>query len=62
VLYQSTDGGASWQERAVPGGGQVLIVAVSPADPMDVTAVSVQNDRAGHVFRSRDGGATWGVG
>lgn len=59
MLYQSTDGGASWQERAVPGGGQVLIVAVSPADPVDVTVVAVQSDRAGHVFRSKDGGATW---
>lgn len=62
ALLLSTDGGASWQERAVPGGGQVMIAAISPADPMDVTVVSVQSDRAGHVFRSRDGGVTWGPG
>jgi photosystem II stability/assembly factor-like uncharacterized protein len=62
ALYQSADGGASWEQRAVPGGGQVLIVAVSPSAATDVTVVSIQDDRAGHVFRSRDGGATWGPG
>lgn len=59
-LFASTDGGKSWVARAVPGGGQVMVAAVSPADPSDITVVAVQGDRAGHVFRSKDGGATWG--
>lgn len=62
VLLQSTDGGASWRQHAVPGGGQVLIAAVNPTDPRDVTIVAVRDDRAGHAFRSKDGGATWGSG
>lgn len=62
VLLQSTDGGASWKQRSIPGGGQVLIAAVSPSDPMNVTIVAIQGDRAGHVFRSKDSGATWGSG
>ncbi|MBA4181748.1 MAG: hypothetical protein C0506_14255 [Anaerolinea sp.] len=60
ALLRSTDGGASWQRKSVPGGGQVMVVAVSPAAPEDVTVVAIQSDRAGHVFRSVDGGATWG--
>ncbi len=61
-LFASTDGGTSWLARAVPGGGQVLVAAVNPADPLDITVVAVQGDGAGHVFRSRDGGGTWGAG
>jgi photosystem II stability/assembly factor-like uncharacterized protein len=60
ALLSSTDGGESWQRRAVPGGGEVMVAAVNPANPLDVTVVAVQADRAGHVFRSVDGGATWG--
>ena len=61
-LFASTDGGKSWSARAVPGGGEVMVAAVNPANPLDVTVVAVQADRAGHVFRSTDGGATWGPG
>jgi len=61
-LFASTDGGKSWSARAVPGGGEVMVSAVSPANPLDVTVVAVQADRAGHVFRSVDGGTTWGPG
>jgi len=61
-LYASTDGGKSWSARAVPDGGQVMVAAVNPANPREVTVVAVRADRAGHVFRSTDGGATWGPG
>lgn len=60
-LFASRDAGATWTARTVPGGGEVVVVAVNPADARDVTVVAVQQDRAGHVFRSRDGGATWVV-
>ncbi len=61
-LFASIDGGKTWRAQTVPGGGQVLVSAVNPADWLDVTVVAVQDDGAGHVFRSRDGGATWGAG
>lgn len=60
AVYVSTDGGASWEQKSVPGGGQVMVAAVNPSDPMDITVVAVQSDSAGHVFRSTDGGTTWG--
>lgn len=59
-LFASIDGGATWTRREIPGGGQVMAAAVNPGDPADVVVVAVQSDRAGHVFRSRDGGDTWG--
>ena len=58
-LLVSVDGGTTWTTRATPGGGQVMVSAVNPRDASDVTVVAVQADRAGHVFRSRDGGASW---
>ena len=61
-LFASSDGGTSWSARAVPGGGEVMVAAVNPANSLDLTVVAVQADRAGHVFRSNDGGATWGLG
>lgn len=61
-LFASTDGGETWAVREVPGGGQVMVAAVNPGEPLDITVVAVQGDGAGHVFRSADGGATWGGG
>lgn len=61
-LFASTDGGRTWAARAVPGGGEVMVTAVNPANPLEVTLVAVQADRAGHVFHSTDGGVTWGPG
>ncbi len=61
-VFRTTDGGKTWAARVVPGGGEVMVSGVSPANPLDVTVVAVQADRAGHVFRSTDGGATWGPG
>jgi uncharacterized protein (TIGR03437 family) len=58
-VYQSQDGGASWdnvtgfQGRSIIGEG-VRDLAVSSRDPNDVTAAT-----AAGVFRSLDGGKTW---
>ena len=61
-FFASADGGATWTERTPPGGGQAMVSAVSPSDPRDVVVVMVRDDRAGHVFRSSNGGVTWTAG
>lgn len=58
-LFFSDDGGKSWQARTAPSDGAVMVSAVSPDDPMDLTVVVVDDDGTGHVHRSVDGGATW---
>jgi len=59
-FFASNDGGRTWVAPTVPGGGQVMMSAVNPANPLDVTVVAVKDDGAGHVYRSLDGGETWG--
>jgi photosystem II stability/assembly factor-like uncharacterized protein len=58
-LAKSTDGGATWSALAYPGENAVA-VAVSPADPRVVLAVATSPRRQGLVYRSEDGGASWG--
>jgi photosystem II stability/assembly factor-like uncharacterized protein len=57
-LYKSTDGGATWARLPFPG-MTVVALAVSPARPQRILAISYHDGR-GEVFRSDDGGATWG--
>jgi photosystem II stability/assembly factor-like uncharacterized protein len=57
-LYKSTDGGQAWRRLPFPGANAVAL-AVSPARPDVLLAITVK-DRQGLVFRSEDGGATWG--
>jgi photosystem II stability/assembly factor-like uncharacterized protein len=58
-LAKSTDGGATWSALAYPGENAVA-VAVSPANPRVVLAVATSPRRQGLVYRSEDGGASWG--
>ncbi len=57
-LYKTTDAGSSWSKLPFPGANAVAI-AVSPGQPNVVLAITVK-DRKGLVYRSEDGGATWG--
>lgn len=57
-LYRSPDRGGSWSRLPFPGDNAVA-VAVSPVEPNVVLAIAVK-DRRGLVFRSQDGGSTWG--
>ena len=71
-IFKSSDGGATWTklEGGLPGRTQRIGLAISPKSPKVVYAV-VQSDeggesniddnysRAGGVFRSEDGGASW---
>jgi len=58
-LFFSDDGGQNWEPRTLPSEGAVMVSAVNPDDPMDLTIVVVGDDGEGGVHRSADGGATW---
>src|ERR1700674_3184225 len=63
-LFLSEDGGHSWARFAHLGDGDDYVldrIAISNQDSntMFVAAWSVQNQQAGDVFRSMDGGKTW---
>ncbi|MCA8925691.1 MAG: hypothetical protein KDD82_28035 [Planctomycetes bacterium] len=59
-LFQSADGGRSWQQLAdcagVPG---YAAIALSPADPAQILVVAKLPDGSSQVLRSVDRGATW---
>jgi photosystem II stability/assembly factor-like uncharacterized protein len=57
-LYKSTDGGTSWSKLPFPA-DNVIALAISPAQPNVVLAISVQGQQ-GLVYRSEDGGQNWG--
>ncbi len=57
-IYKSLDGGDSWSKLPFPG-NNVAAIAVSPAKPQVVMAIGISG-RAGLVYRSDDGGLTWG--
>jgi photosystem II stability/assembly factor-like uncharacterized protein len=57
-LYKTTDGGAAWSRLPFPGDNAVAL-AVSRVRPNVLLAITVKN-RQGQVFRSENGGATWG--
>jgi photosystem II stability/assembly factor-like uncharacterized protein len=57
-LYKTTDGGRTWRRLPFPGTNAVAL-AVSPARPNVLLAITVE-DRQGLVFRSEDGGTSWG--
>src|SRR5206468_3646429 len=59
-VLRSGDGGASWSKLAFPG-ANAYAVSASPARPGTILALAVQ-DGKGLVYRSEDGGATWGAG
>lgn len=59
-LYKSSDSGATWSKLPFPGGNAVA-VAVSPSRPGRLLAIAVQGGE-GLVYRSDDGGQSWGAG
>ena len=64
TLFSSTDGGHSWTRFAHLGSGDDYVIdhlAIDPQSPnkMYAAAWSVENQQAGDLFRSMDGGTTW---
>lgn len=58
-LYRSDDGGETWRRLPFPG-RNAAVVAVSPADPNLVLALEAAGPRQGRLYRSADGGLSWG--
>jgi photosystem II stability/assembly factor-like uncharacterized protein len=60
-IYRSTDGGDSWSEdlaSPVLPGFTITRILTSPTNAQ-IVYVTVANFHASHVFRSKNGGATW---
>jgi hypothetical protein len=57
-LYRSTDGAVTW---AASGQGMIPNISIAgiAVDPKDPNLVLAGDGGFGHMFRSRDGGATW---
>ena len=56
-LFKTTDGGTAWRRLPFPR-SNVVALAVSPARPNVLLAVSVKKD-GGHIHRSETSGETW---
>jgi photosystem II stability/assembly factor-like uncharacterized protein len=56
-IYQTIDGGRSWQRESqgIPASTSLVVVAVDPADATHVIAYSDHGD----IYRSTDGGTSW---
>ena len=64
TMFESLDGGQNWSRFAHLGSGDDYVldhIAINPRNPdiIFVAAWSVQDQKAGDLFRSRDGGKTW---
>ena len=64
TIFLSADGGHDWSRFAHLGNGEEYVIdhiVVDPKNPekMYVAAWSVENQQAGDVFRSHDGGKNW---
>jgi photosystem II stability/assembly factor-like uncharacterized protein len=66
TLFVSTDGGHNWSRFAHLGSGDDYVIdhiSIDPqnADHMYAAAWSVENQQAGDLFRSKDGGKNWEI-
>ena len=63
TLFLSNDGGHNWSRLAHLGGDDNVLdhIAIDPQNPKHiyVSAWSVENQQAGDVYRSHDGGNNW---
>jgi photosystem II stability/assembly factor-like uncharacterized protein len=64
TMFESLDGGQNWSRFAHLGSGDDYVldhIVIDPQNPdlMFVSAWSVEDQKAGDLFRSSDGGKTW---
>jgi len=64
TMFESLDAGHTWSRFAHLGSGDDYVldhIVINPQNPdlMFVSAWSVEDQKAGDLFRSRDGGKTW---
>src|SRR5579862_941944 len=64
TMFVSSDGGRNWARFAHLGSGDDYVldhIAIDPQNPnkIYVSAWSVENQQAGDLFRSKDGGKNW---
>src|SRR2546430_4667417 len=64
TIFSSADGGHNWSRFAHLGNGDDFVldhIAIDPQNPKHifVSAWSVENQQAGELFRSHDGGKNW---
>lgn len=58
-VFRTTDGGASWQDVAPPGSGDLLFRDVEATDADHALLLAIGENDASRIYRTTDGGATW---
>lgn len=59
TVLRTTDGGASWQLRPVPGAEALDLRDVDAFDERVAYVLSIGPGEASRIFKTRDGGASW---
>lgn len=58
-FWKSVDYGKSFRRGASPGGNDVAMLSVTPADPDRIYMLTSPGGRRGGIYRSQDQGETW---
>jgi len=59
TVLRTTDGGATWVRRPVPGGETLDFRDVDALDAATAVILSIGPGEASRIYRTEDGGATW---
>ncbi len=59
TVLRSTDGGASWQRRVVPGAGELDFRDVDAVSDTTAYVLSIGNGEASRIYKTEDAGMTW---
>lgn len=59
TVLRTTDGGTTWQRRAVPGADALDFRDIDALDATTALVLSIGNGESSRIYRTADGGATW---